>query len=68
MYDPNLLDQILVNILLLLSSGDNEIARVVIDESNAVGEEARKFLEEVRRTYPQVCIYKVLLFIDSAIM
>ncbi|KQJ85563.1 sodium/hydrogen exchanger 8 [Brachypodium distachyon] len=34
--------------------GDSEIARIVIDESNAVGEEARKFLEDVRVTFPQV--------------
>uniref|UniRef100_A0ACD5Z7M5 Uncharacterized protein n=1 Tax=Avena sativa TaxID=4498 RepID=A0ACD5Z7M5_AVESA len=39
--------------------GDNEIARIVIDESNAVGEEAKKFLEEVRCTFPQLlCVLK----------
>ncbi|XP_047088764.1 sodium/hydrogen exchanger 8-like isoform X3 [Lolium rigidum] len=39
--------------------GDNEIARIVIDESNAMGEEARKFLEEVRYTFPQLlCVLK----------
>ncbi|KAF7020363.1 hypothetical protein CFC21_033476 [Triticum aestivum] len=34
--------------------GDSEIARIVIDESTAVGEEAKKFLEDVRVTFPQV--------------
>uniref|UniRef100_A0A0E0RKL9 Cyclic nucleotide-binding domain-containing protein n=1 Tax=Oryza rufipogon TaxID=4529 RepID=A0A0E0RKL9_ORYRU len=34
--------------------GDSEVARIVIDESNAEGEEARKFLEDVRVTFPQV--------------
>nr|QOI16611.1 Na+/H+ antiporter [Zea mays] len=34
--------------------GDSEVARTVIDESNAEGEEARKFLEDVRVTFPQV--------------
>ncbi|KQJ88386.1 hypothetical protein BRADI_4g17381v3, partial [Brachypodium distachyon] len=34
--------------------GDSEIARIVIVESNAVGEEARMFLEEVRCTFPQL--------------
>nr|BAF41925.1 Na+/H+ antiporter [Phragmites australis] len=34
--------------------GDSEVARIVIDESNAEGEEARKFLEDVRITFPQV--------------
>ncbi|CAM0909401.1 unnamed protein product [Alopecurus aequalis] len=39
--------------------GDNEIARIVIDESSAAGEEARKFLEEVRCTFPQLlCVLK----------
>ena len=40
---------------ILLSSGDSEIAKIVIDESIVGGEEARKFLEEVRCTFPQVC-------------
>lgn len=47
----------------LLSSGDSEVARIVIDESNAEGEEARKFLEDVRITFPQVCGYSVLVSI-----
>ncbi|KAL6623724.1 hypothetical protein ACP70R_033603 [Stipagrostis hirtigluma subsp. patula] len=34
--------------------GDSEVARIVIDESNAEGVEARKFLEDVRVTFPQV--------------
>uniref|UniRef100_A0A0D9Y1X9 Cyclic nucleotide-binding domain-containing protein n=1 Tax=Leersia perrieri TaxID=77586 RepID=A0A0D9Y1X9_9ORYZ len=34
--------------------GDSEVARIVIEESNAEGEEARKFLEDVRVTFPQV--------------
>ncbi|XBI12740.1 hypothetical protein VPH35_139567 [Triticum aestivum] len=38
---------------------DSEIAKIVIDESNAGGEEARKFLEEVRCTFPQLlCVLK----------
>ncbi|XP_031110649.1 sodium/hydrogen exchanger 8 isoform X2 [Ipomoea triloba] len=34
--------------------GESEIASVVINESEEEGEEARKFLEEVRVTFPQV--------------
>nr|AGB06353.1 plasmalemma Na+/H+ antiporter [Indosasa sinica] len=34
--------------------GDSEIARIVIDESNAEREEARNFLEKVRVAFPQV--------------
>lgn len=34
--------------------GDSEIASTVINESEAEGEEARKFLEDVRVTFPQV--------------
>ncbi|XP_014507728.1 sodium/hydrogen exchanger 7 isoform X3 [Vigna radiata var. radiata] len=34
--------------------GDSDIASAVIDESVAEGEEARKFLEDVNVTYPQV--------------
>ncbi|XP_011024875.1 PREDICTED: sodium/hydrogen exchanger 7-like isoform X3 [Populus euphratica] len=34
--------------------GDSGIASIVINESNAEGEEARKFLEDVRVTFPQV--------------
>lgn len=39
-----------------LTSGDSEIASLVIKESEDEGEEARKFLEEVRVSFPQVCI------------
>jgi hypothetical protein len=38
------------------SSGDSEVARIVIDESTAAGEEAKKFLENVRVTFPQVVV------------
>ncbi|OMO72604.1 hypothetical protein COLO4_27555 [Corchorus olitorius] len=34
--------------------GDSDIASIVINESEAEGEEARKFLEDVRITFPQV--------------
>ncbi|XP_026458364.1 sodium/hydrogen exchanger 7-like isoform X1 [Papaver somniferum] len=34
--------------------GDSEIASLVINESESEGDEARKFLEDVRYTYPQV--------------
>lgn len=40
------------------SLGDSEIASTVINESEAEGEEARKFLEDVRVTFPQVCRFK----------
>lgn len=51
--------------MFLFFSGDSEIARIVIDESNAEREEARIFLEKVRVTFPQVCGYIVLLSFDS---
>ncbi|KAK8655695.1 hypothetical protein V6N13_108266 [Hibiscus sabdariffa] len=34
--------------------GDSVVASIVITESEAEGEEARKFLEDVRITFPQV--------------
>ncbi|CAI0385036.1 unnamed protein product [Linum tenue] len=34
--------------------GDSDIASIVINESEAEGEDARKFLEDVRVTFPQV--------------
>ncbi|XP_031384189.1 sodium/hydrogen exchanger 7 isoform X2 [Punica granatum] len=34
--------------------GDSDVASIVINESEAEGEEARKFLEDVRLTFPQV--------------
>ncbi|KAG6766019.1 hypothetical protein POTOM_030083 [Populus tomentosa] len=37
-----------------LDLGDSGIASIVINESDAEGEEARKFLEDVRITFPQV--------------
>lgn len=40
---------------LLIYLGDSEVASVVINESEAEGEEAKKFLEDVRVTFPQVC-------------
>lgn len=36
--------------------GESEIASKVASESEAEGEEARKFLEDVRVTFPQVCL------------
>lgn len=35
--------------------GDSGIASVVIEESKVEGEDARKFLEDVRVNFPQVC-------------
>lgn len=40
-------------------SGDSDIASTVINESEAEGEEARKFLEDVRETFPQVCKFGI---------
>jgi len=37
------------------SVGDSDVASAVINESVVKGEEARKFLEDVNVTYPQVC-------------
>ncbi|XP_050375032.1 sodium/hydrogen exchanger 7 isoform X4 [Argentina anserina] len=34
--------------------GDSDIATIIINESEAEGEEAKKFLEDVRITFPQV--------------
>ncbi|VAH12722.1 unnamed protein product [Triticum turgidum subsp. durum] len=39
--------------------GDSEIAKIVIDESTAAGEEAKKFLEDVRITFPQTDLKKL---------
>nr|ACZ57357.1 plasma membrane Na+/H+ antiporter [Zygophyllum xanthoxylum] len=39
---------------LLEFMGDGDIASIIINESEAEGEEARKFLEDVRVTFPQV--------------
>ena len=40
---------------LFIFLGGSDIASIVISESEAEGEEARKFLEDVRVTFPQVC-------------
>lgn len=40
------------------SLGDSEIASGVLSESEAEGEEARKFLDDVCVTFPQVCLFK----------
>jgi len=40
---------------LFIFLGGSDIASIVINESEAEGEEARKFLEDVRVTFPQVC-------------
>ena len=39
--------------------GNSDIASIVVNESEAEGEEARTFLEEVRVTFPQVCNIKL---------
>ncbi|XP_057477660.1 sodium/hydrogen exchanger 7 isoform X3 [Actinidia eriantha] len=44
----------LKDIRIRLLNGDSEIASKVNDESEAEGEEARKFLEDVRVTFPEV--------------
>lgn len=54
----------------MCSLGDSEIASSVINESEAEGEEARKFLEDVRVTFPQVCphpaeAYYLLVVLDA---
>lgn len=38
----------------MMISGESEIASLVIKESEEEGEDARKFLEEVRVSFPQV--------------
>lgn len=38
----------------IITSGESEIASLVIKESEEEGEDAQKFLEEVRVTFPQV--------------
>lgn len=49
------------NILKILTLGDSDIATTVINESKEEGEEACKFLEDVRVAFPQVC--KILIFV-----
>ena len=53
-------------VILLISvestgTGESEIASMIINESEAEGEEARNFLEDVRISFPEV----VLSDIDS---
>lgn len=36
-------------------AGDSDTASIIINESEAEAEEAKKFLEDVRVTFPQVC-------------
>lgn len=38
----------------IFTVGDSEIALAIINESKTEGEEAKKFLEDVRTTFPQV--------------
>lgn len=45
--------------MLFVILGDSEVSSMVIKESEAEGEEARQFLEEVRVTFPQVCVLTV---------
>ncbi|XP_028067609.1 sodium/hydrogen exchanger 7 isoform X2 [Camellia sinensis] len=52
--DNNLDSMNLKDIRIRFLNGDSDIATNVIKESEAEGEEARKFLEEVRATFPQV--------------
>lgn len=47
--------------------GESEIASKVASESEAEGEEARKFLEDVRVTFPQVCLEDVKEFLFSCL-
>nr|AQN76653.1 Na+/H+ antiporter [Populus pruinosa]AQN76654.1 Na+/H+ antiporter [Populus pruinosa]AQN76655.1 Na+/H+ antiporter [Populus pruinosa]AQN76656.1 Na+/H+ antiporter [Populus pruinosa]AQN76662.1 Na+/H+ antiporter [Populus pruinosa] len=58
--DPNNLKDIRIRLL----NGGNDIASIVINESEAEGEEARKFLEDVRVAFPQesaIVLTKLLL-------
>jgi hypothetical protein len=50
------------------SSGDSEVARIVVDESTAAGEEAKKFLEDVRVTFPQVVVTMFFCHLSQIIM
>lgn len=42
--------------MFFVNIGDSEVSSIVINESEAEGEEARQFLEDVRVTFPQVCV------------
>lgn len=48
------------------ATGESEIANTVINESNAEEEDAKKFLEEVRISFPQVCLTQnvIIFFVD----
>lgn len=50
----------------IITSGESEIASLVIKESEEEGEDAQKFLEEVRVTFPQV--YKDISLSMSSII
>lgn len=40
---------------LIIYLGDSDVASIIINESEAEAEEAKKILEDVRVTFPQVC-------------
>lgn len=40
---------------LIIHLGDSDVASIIINESEAEAEEAKKILEDVRVTFPQVC-------------
>lgn len=42
-------------IVILSSAGESEIASLVITESDVEGEEAKKILEDIHLTFPEVC-------------
>ena len=44
-----------------MTAGDSEIASLVIRDSEEEGEEAKRFLEEVRFSFPQVCAFAVFI-------
>lgn len=45
----------------LIFLGDSDVASIVMNESEAEGEEARNFLEDVRITFPQVYFLNVIM-------
>ena len=49
-------------------SGESEIARIVSDESTVAGEEAKKFLEDVRVAFPQVVVTMFFYHFTQIIM
>lgn len=40
---------------LIMHLGDSDVASIIINESEDEAEEAKKTLEDVRVTFPQVC-------------